>query len=191
MNGQRGEILRTSAPSLGSTRLWSPMYSSPAGIEVSSQIDESFVRQFYLKEYNRRPDVSILDELCSIPELVAEVCKLAGKDPKDMVLMWGSPPCDTFSPAVASNIGRGPGHGYNTRDFKDPERGPCCENPNCKYAQQAKLHDTFLPLLQGAVAHGRAEGLDFHFAFENPRGSLRYRPYMQLGQWPDGQWHCL
>ena len=118
-------------------------------------------------------------------ELIAEVCKLAGKDPKDMVLMWASPPCDTFSPAVASNIGRGPGHGYNTRDFKDPERGPCCEDPNCKYAQQAKLHDTFLPLLQGAVAHGRAERLDFHFAFENPRGSLRYRPYMQLNRWPE------
>ena len=75
VNGRLSGMLRTSAPSLGRARSWSPMYSSPAGIEVASRVDESFVRQFYLKEYNRRPDVSILYEPCSIPELVAEVWK--------------------------------------------------------------------------------------------------------------------
>jgi hypothetical protein len=126
------------------------------------------------------------DVLKFTPEqLISEVCEAASKDTANVILLWASAPCDTFSPAVASNVGRGPGHGFNSRDFSDPERGPCCDSKTCKYAQQARLHDKFLPLLQDAVAHARCMGLDFHFVFENPRGSLRRRPYMQLQRWPE------
>ena len=102
-----------------------------------------------------------------------------------MIMLWASPPCDTFSPAVASNIGRGPGHGFNTRDFADPERGPCCADPTCKYAAQARLHDEFLPFLQKVVATRRSCDGEWDFVFENPRGSLRHRPYMQFSEWPE------
>ncbi len=74
-NGRFGRVATLSSPSLNHNSARSLMYSSPAEIELESQVDVDFVRRWYLKEYNKRPDVNILDELCSVPELIAEVWK--------------------------------------------------------------------------------------------------------------------
>ena len=95
---------------------------------------------------------------------------------------------------MASNIGRGDGHGFNSRDFNDPERGPCCKDPSCEYGKQARAHDALVQALQQAIHHARKQGCDAEFVVENPMGSLRLRPYMQIQNWPDvGQLflHCL
>jgi hypothetical protein len=113
-----------------------------------------------------------------------QLCRLVGASPRDILFVWASPPCNTFSNA-AYNVGRGEGHGYNYRDFNDPERGPCCQDPQCQYRQKAVLHDQFLPWIQAMVQHNRDKGHKFQFGVENPRACLRRRPYMAEEQWPN------
>ena len=116
-------------------------------------------------------------------DIVSEVCRRLGVDSKQVVLVWASPPCRTMSNS-AYNTGRGSGHGYNYRDFKDPQRGPCCSDPSCKYRQMAVEHDRFLPMLQSMIAADRTRGCTYDFVVENPRACLRLRPYAWLSNWP-------
>ena len=75
------------------------------------------------------------------PQLIVQkVCAEVGVQPENVRFVWASPPCRTMSNA-AYNTGRGEGHGYNFRDFTDPERGPCCSRKDCKYRQMAVEHD--------------------------------------------------
>ena len=45
-------------------------------------------------------------------------------------------------------------------------------------------HDRFLPALMQMVTADRLRGLHYNFMFENPKASLRHRPYMHLSAWP-------
>ena len=51
-------------------------------------------------------------------------------------------------------------------------------------AAKAVRHDLFLPRLQLMLAADRLRGLSYNFMFENPRGNLQCRPYMQIAAWP-------
>jgi len=116
--------------------------------------------------------------------IVQDICGKVGIAPEKVKFVWASPPCRTMSNA-AYNVGRGEGHGYNFRDFSDPERGPCCSRKECKYRMLAVEHDRFLPMLQLMFQADRRRGLQYDFAVENPRACMRLRPYAQLHQWPD------
>ena len=52
--------------------------------------------------------------------MVMDVCKKLNIDPKDVLLVWASPPCDTYSKLGPVNISRG----NHTRDFSDPSWPP-------------------------------------------------------------------
>ena len=112
--------------------------------------------------------------------LVARVCASVGIDPAHVLLVWASTPCETFSRADASNISRG----FHHRDHQDPERPPKSDDLTDLKVLKAVEHDRFLPRLQMMVAADRQRGLSYNFMFENPRASLRCRPYMQLCAWP-------
>jgi transposase InsO family protein len=116
--------------------------------------------------------------------LVREICKLAKVDPKKVVLVWASPPCRTFTNS-AYNVGRGSGHGYNYRDFSDPERGPCCKDPGCPYRKMAVQHDQCVPHLQKMVQDDWDQGRQYDYVVENPHGCLGCRPYTHPEHWPD------
>jgi hypothetical protein len=117
---------------------------------------------------------------------MSQLCRLCDISPKDVLFVWASPPCNTFSNA-AYNVGRGTGHGYNYRNFDDPQRGPCCDDANCEYRKLAVLHDKFLPFIQKMVHYNRVRGHDFDFGIENPRACLRQRPYMDAKNWHQGE----
>ena len=112
--------------------------------------------------------------------LVQRVCEALNLDPRQVLLVWASTPCETFSRADPSNITRG--HHY--RDHSDPEKPPKSDDLSDLKVLKAVEHDQFLPRLQQMVAADRQRGLQYNFVFENPRASLRCRPYMQLCAWP-------
>jgi transposase InsO family protein len=116
--------------------------------------------------------------------LIKKICQAAGVHPSQVIMVWASPPCETFTNA-AYNVGRGEGHGYNYRDFKDPERGPCCEEDECPYRQKATLHDKCVPHLQEMVKADWQEGFTYDYVVENPHGCLGLRPYMETNEWPE------
>jgi len=112
--------------------------------------------------------------------MVQRICRTIGMDPAQVLLVWASTPCETFSRADASNITRGHHH----RDHSNPERPPKSDDCRDLKVLKAMEHDYFLPRLQMMVAADRQRGLSYNFLFENPRASLRCRPYMQICAWP-------
>ena len=112
--------------------------------------------------------------------LVLRICTALKLDPTHVLLVWASTPCETFSRADPSNITRG--HHY--RNHSNPEKPPKSDDLSDLKVQKAVDHDHFLPRLQQMVAADRQRGLQYNFVFENPRASLRCRPYMQMCAWP-------
>ena len=142
-------------------------------------------------EYFERHDLGMEQHLLqtdilawSPARLIATICKAQGWRPEQILFIWASPPCRTFSNS-AYNQGRGTsGHGYNYRDFNDPKRGPCCQKEECPYRQMAVRHDRFVPWLQQMFQHLQDNEIDCDMGIENPRACLERRPYMQLESWP-------
>ena len=112
--------------------------------------------------------------------LIQRICAAVDLDPTNVLLVWASTPCETFSKADPSNITRNNHH----RDHGNPERPPKSGDLSDLKVLKAVEHDRFLPRLQMMVAADRQRGLDYNFVFENPRASLRCRPYMQMAAWP-------
>ena len=73
--GRVGKVARNSPPLLENRQIRSAMANYPTEIATVDQLEVDFVRNWYLKQYNRRPDVSILDKTCSLPEFISEVWK--------------------------------------------------------------------------------------------------------------------
>ena len=112
--------------------------------------------------------------------LVQRICKALNVCPTQVLLVWASTPCETFSRADPSNITRG----NHYRDHSNSEKPPKSNDLSDLKVLKAVEHDRFLPRLQRMVAADRQRGLQYNFVFENPRASLRCRPYMQLCAWP-------
>jgi len=110
--------------------------------------------------------------------LLQKICDDASIDPKDLLIVWASPPCRTFSPADYSNISRN----NNFRDHTDPTRPPTRSNP--AKAAIARDHDLLVQRIWEFIDHCRTVGADARCCMENPRGSLACREYMQVGQLP-------
>ena len=116
--------------------------------------------------------------------LLLRICnyKAAKIDPKRVLFVWGSPPCTTMSRADASNISRD----NHFRDHSNAERPPKSWDISDPKVRTAVEHDPirFLPALMQMVTADRLRGLHYNFMFENPKASLRHRPYMHLSAWP-------
>ena len=85
-----------------------------------------------------------------------------------------------MSRADASNISRD----NHFQNHSEPERPPKSWNIEDPKVRTAIEHDRFLPALMQMVTADRLRGLHYNFMFENPKASLRQRPYMQLSVWP-------
>ena len=119
----------------------------------------------------------LMDLSLSIRErMVMDVCKKMGVNPKDVLLVWASPPCDTYSKLGPVNEGRG----THTRDFTDPTWPP--RKDGSEQAQRAEAADALtenlgLSLMTAKKEHG------IEFAQENPTGGMSRRPFMQCPEW--------
>ena len=109
----------------------------------------------------------------SAPDLLRLICEQAAINPKDLLLVWSSPPCRTFSPADPSNLSRN----NNFRDHSQPTKPPTRTNP--EKARIAVEHDRLVQRILEFYEYCEIVGLECNTVMENPRGSLGVREYMQ------------
>ena len=105
-----------------------------------------------------------------------DVCRKLHIDPNDVLLVWASPPCDTYSKLGPVNEGRG----HHTRDFSDPSWPP--RNDDSKHAKRAAAADKMTENLTHSLMHA-ADEYDIRFAVENPTNGVVRRPFMQSPEW--------
>ena len=90
-----------------------------------------------------------------------------------MIVIWASPPCQTFSPADSSNITRN----NNFRDHDDPTKPPTSTNEG--KARIAREHDALVKHIFDIFDYSRDINIQAGRVLENPRGYLENRDYMQ------------
>ena len=100
------------------------------------------------------------------------VLERAGLEWEDILVVWASPPCQTFSPADYSNITRG--HAF--RDHSDPNKPPT--RVNMSKAEVARRHDLLVQQILSMQEYIRKRVPGVECFLENPRGSLACREYM-------------
>ena len=107
--------------------------------------------------------------------MVFDVCKRLNIDPDTVLLVWASPPCDSYSKLGPVNAGRG----THTRDYSDPTWPP--RRDGSKQGQRAQNADRLTENLSHSLLAARKHGM--HFAQENPTGGLSRRPFMHNPDW--------
>ena len=114
-----------------------------------------------------------MDLMKSTPaESWRKILDAAGVGWDEVLLVWASPPCQTFSPADYSNISRG--HAF--RDHSDPHRPPTKTNRN--KAEVARQHDELVQHIMTMQEYAAKKVAGIACFLENPRGSLACREYM-------------
>jgi hypothetical protein len=108
--------------------------------------------------------------------MVMDVCKKLNIDPKDVLLVWASPPCDTYSKLGPVNRSRG----NHTRDFSDPSWPP--RKDNSTHSRRAAAADETTENLTHSLMKA-AEDHDIQYAMENPTKGVVRRPFMQSPEW--------
>ena len=108
--------------------------------------------------------------------MVMDVCKKLNIDPKDVLLVWASPPCDTYSKLGPVNRSRG----NHTRDFSDPSWPP--RKDNSTHSRRAAAADEMTENLTHSLMKA-AEDHDIQYAMENPTKGVVRRPFMQSPEW--------
>lgn len=99
----------------------------------------------------------------SAQQLMDKICEAAGIEEDDIVLMWASPPCETFSRANWSNMSRGNHHREHDAKFS-PVKGP--------KGEKAAKHDKLVQKLKELMGKVR------NFVMENPKAGLERMWYM-------------
>ena len=146
------------------------------GLEVVTREGSWVLPHAALRAITLRGDLGVR----SVSTIWEAIRKKAGFEWEDVLLVWASPPCQTFSPADYSNISRN----NNFRRHDDPERPPTVTNPD--KARVARSHDVLVQQLLEMFQHARLQVPGVACAMENPRGSLACRPYMQPEVLPCG-----
>ena len=94
--------------------------------------------------------------------MIREICIEAGILMDEVLLVWASPPCETYTCLDWTNIWRG----CNARDHSDPTKPP--RNNDSKYAVKARRHDAMTENLTHSIVADHAAGDTYDAAVENP-----------------------
>jgi len=108
--------------------------------------------------------------------MVLDVCKKLNIDPAEVLFVWASPPCDTYSKLGPVNAGRG----THTRNYKDPAWPP--RHDGSSQSKKAEQADDMTENLTHSLMKAR-ELYNIHYAVENPAGGMSRRPFMQNPDW--------
>jgi hypothetical protein len=113
----------------------------------------------------------VIMDLSTTESMIATICELLKIDMRNVLFIWASPPCNTYSKMGTVNVSRG----CHYRQHNDPEWPP--RQDNSKYSQQAVRDDRMnINLTRSLLTCRREHGV--HFAIENPSGGLSRRPFM-------------
>ena len=103
--------------------------------------------------------------------MLKEICSSVGLKPEQVLLLWGSPPCETISPAGAVNQERGSAY----RIYSIPHWP--ARTDNSKYGIKAREHDAMSEkVIQAMTYSATHEGVQV--AAENPRGGMERQLFM-------------
>jgi len=115
------------------------------------------------------------------------ICELVGLDIDQVVLLWSSPPCESYSQLQYGMAEAGNVH----RDTAHPQRPPrsreSCEKPSHHTKRKkAELHDRMNSRLTQSHVRDKRRGIDFTAAVENPAaGMLWLQPFMNTNDWTE------
>jgi hypothetical protein len=109
-------------------------------------------------------------------DIITAVCQFAKIDPEQLLLVWASPDCSTFSKADATNASRG-------NEFRDhslwhrPPKDTVDDKRAQAIAHDGMVQNVLLSLQSMLLVHQHTL-----FVMENPEGSLRRRPFVIVFQ---------
>jgi len=114
---------------------------------------------------------------CKKRQVIREVCEELGISLSQVLIVWASPPCETYTCLDWTNIWRGCNH----RNHDDPLKPP--RDDDSKYAAKARLHDGMVTNLTESFIGDHKDGAGYAAALETPLGNLRKRPFMNTAAW--------
>ena len=126
-------------------------------------------------------------ELVKHPErgtIMCQICDILSIDMSEILFVWASPPCETFTKLDATNVTRGNEHRNHKSATREPRSTDTCHKA-AHFVKRAKaiLHDQLVTgVVQGFLEDNRHEQR-YEYALENPHGMLAERPYMQSAEW--------
>jgi hypothetical protein len=116
--------------------------------------------------------------------VVQQICDQAGIQMADVLLVWASTPCETYTTLDYTNSSRGNhyrDHGSATKEPRSVES--CITEDDFMRRRKAIQHDQ---LTEGVVRSFREDNLrhrNYSFCLENPAGMLAERPFMTVSDW--------
>ena len=119
--------------------------------------------------------------------LIARICEAVGIKPEQVVLVWSSPPCESYSQLQYTNYSRG----NHCREVHDPQRPPrslksCEKQADYDKRQLAYTHDDMISRVNASHVRDHQRGLKYALAVEHPANSmLQHRPFMQQTDWTE------
>ena len=108
--------------------------------------------------------------------MVYDVCKHLNINPADALMMWASPPCDSYSKLGPVNAGRG----THTRDYTDPTWPP--RKDGSSQGRKAQAADELTENLTHTLLDAHTAEV-IQCAVENPTGGMSRRPFMNNPDW--------
>ena len=116
--------------------------------------------------------------------VIQQVCDKLGIDINEVLFVWASPPCETYTRLDVTNASRGNEHRDHSGLEKEPRSIESCHSEaDFEKRKKAIDHDRMLcGLIAGFIKDNRLSHC-YSFAVENPQGMLAERPFMQTDEW--------
>ena len=111
---------------------------------------------------------------CANGEIIEEICRELEISLFQVLLIWASPDCRTYSRADASNISRG----NEYRDHSDPFRPPKAIFDDKRF--EAIKQDALVASVLKSFLKTIKFDMGANLIMENPAGSLRLRPFVWI-----------
>ena len=117
---------------------------------------------------------TVIQQLCDKLDILME----------EILIVWASPPCETFTKLDATNVFRGNEHRNHETESKEPRTIESCHS-EADFAKRTKAinDDRMVAGLNAGFLKDNRDGRMYEYAEENPQGMLAERPYMQSAEW--------
>ena len=117
---------------------------------------------------------------CKFGDVIGDICHKLGIKKSQVAAVKCSLPCESLSPADASNMSRDFHHRDHTNPTKPPRSLESCKTPEALAKRnKAILVDRICKSILASFLQDKKDGYKYGMTIENPVGSLRRQPYMQ------------
>ena len=116
--------------------------------------------------------------------IITQICDIVGMTIDEVVFVWSSPPCESYTWLGYTNESRGNHFRNHQTEEKEPRSVESCKTENDLQKRiTAQNHDLLTEgITQSMLLDNRMTRM-YHHAMENPRGMLQQRPFMLTREW--------